>query len=232
MTTHQLATLLDHVRSGFGESLKTPAQNEFADVSTAFRELPDQPLKELVKQLRKAATPQPGPKASGIDLPTLIARIRAVRESPLNGEPVAIDLDGAKLNNNQLKDVLKAFNEKSTNTLAGNLTKVRQLIRPGAAVSADVATTATVAPDGKAIEEGLNLYNSLLNDSRLSIPDLRAGFEPLRTYPKPVVEEISRRLGYTPAGSHAAILDRLLNNLEGIKLSQHRADRIMAGTGS
>ena len=74
------------------------------------------------------------------------------------------------------------------------------------------------------------LFRSLLADRQLSLSDVRAGFAPIRDYPKPVVVEISRTLGYTPAGSREDILDRLLKNLEGIKMNQHRYDRILTGT--
>ena len=52
----------------------------------------------------------------------------------------------------------------------------------------------------------------------------------LRGYSKPVVEEISRRLNYTPHGSRTEILDRLLSNLEGIKVGQYKMDQILTGT--
>jgi hypothetical protein len=227
MTTHQLATLLDHLRNGFGDNLKAGAGNEFADLSAAFRELPDQSLKEVIKQLRKIAAPV---AKTVVDVPALIAHIRFVCESPAATEPVHIELEG--LNNTQLKDILKAFAVKPTTTVAGNLTKVRQLIRPGVASDSNVSPVAQVLPDPQAVECGVRLYNSLLADRKLSISDVRAGFEPLRAYPKAVIEEISRHLGYTPVGSQTDILNRLLTNLEGIKLSQHRADRILVSTGS
>ena len=148
------------------------------------------------------------------------------------GSEPAVDLDALKLNNSQLKEILKAFGEKPTNTVAGNLTKVRQLIRSAGMSGSETSLVTEIHADSANVEEGIRRYNNLLADRKLSISDVRAGFEPLRAYPKAVVEEISRRVGYTPVGSHADILDRLLTNLEGIKLSQHRADRILVGTGS
>lgn len=226
MTTHQLATLFDHLGQGLGESLKAGAANELGELSSAFRELPDQTLKELVKRIRSISQPTGMSKGKvRVDLAEVIARIRAVREGQANGEPVP-DLDGMKLNNTQLKEILKSFGIKPTATVAGNLTKVRELIRPGQ------PTNSGPTVDPETVDRGVELYNALLADRKLSIPDVRAGFEPFRSYSKAVIEEISRRVGYTPLGSQADILERLLTNLEGIKLSQHRADRILVGTGS
>jgi hypothetical protein len=231
MTTHQLAAFLDRFAAGFGDYLKSGMGAEFAELTAAFRELPDQKLKDLVKNIRQLSAPAGGSKKSvAVDVPALIARIRASRESPEYSE--VIDLDGMKLSNVQLKDILKSFGEKPTTTIAGNLTKVRALLRPNASNLEGAHSTAAPPLDMDAVERGVKLYNALLADRKLSIPDVRAGFDPLRSLPKAVLEEISRRVGYTPVGSLSDILERLLTNLEGIKLSQHRADRILVGTGS
>lgn len=62
------------------------------------------------------------------------------------------------------------------------------------------------------------------------IPAVRAGLESLRSHPKRVVEEPSRRLNHTPGGSRKEILDRLLSNLEAIKMSQDKVDQILTGS--
>ena len=129
MTTHQLATMLDHLRNAFADNLKASASNEFSDVSGAFRELPDQTLKDLVKWLRQTANPARTVKVASASIyPASLPESAALRESRPDAES-AIDLDALKLNNSQLKEILKAFGEKPTNTVAGNLTKVRQLLR-------------------------------------------------------------------------------------------------------
>ena len=180
MTTHQLATMLDHLRNAFADNLKAGASNEFSDVSGRFRELPDQSLKDLVKWLRQAASPARAVKvASAVDLPALIARIRSLRESQPDAES-AIDLDALKLNNSQLKEILKAFGEKPTNTVAGNLTKVRHLLRAVGTLDSPPLPAEGNSTDSIAVDEGVRIYNALLADRKLSIPDVRAGFEPLR----------------------------------------------------
>ena len=80
------------------------------------------------------------------------------------------------------------------------------------------------------VEEGVRIFTEMRDDKSLTIADVRAGFQRLRGYSLPVVEEISRRLKYTPYGSRTEILDRLLSNLEGIKMSQYRMDQILTGT--
>jgi len=231
MKTHQLATFFDKLNS-LGDSWATPVRTALTELTTALQELPDQTIKEFVKSARKVATPDKATKGKeALDLNALVAQIRAVRESSPNNESV-INLDSLNLNNNHLKDILKAFGEKPTNTVVANMAKVRQLLRPGVGATVTTVEPPATVPDTQAIEEGLRLYEALLEDRKLSIADVRAGFEPLKAYPKPIIEEISRRAGYTPAGSQATILERLLNNLEGIKMNQHRSDRILAPTGT
>ncbi len=237
MTTHQFATFLNKLCDAFGDTLKTPNKAEFAEIAAVFNEVVDLPLREFLRSVRAPVAPVGKKAQAAVDLPTLVAQIRAVRESPAGSEPPHVELPADKLNNTHLREILKAFGEKATTGVADNLTKVRQLLRPGAAHEprpepATPGKTSPVVIDPQAVETGVALYNALQADRKLSISDVRAGFEPIRAYSKPVIEEISRRIGLTPAGSQATILDRLLDVLESIKLDQHRADRILAPTGS
>jgi hypothetical protein len=231
MTTHELATTLERLKLLFGDNLKTPASNSLAEAATAFRELPDQNLRALLTLVRRAAAPQPSEGAaqfvsaggSGV-----VGRIRAIRDGTAPASE-GIDLSGLKTND-QLKEVLRAFQQPTSGTKADLIGRIRHLcVRTGSVAPTPVSPPPS-QPDATAIEQGVAHYKKLEQDRQLSITDVRAGFAPLREYPKPVLEEISRRIGYTPAGSREDILERLLKNLEGIKMSQHRADRILTGT--
>jgi len=241
MTSHQLAGLLDHIRLGFGDHLKTATSSEFGEVVAAFRALPDQPLKELFKKLRSASAepPQTGSKsATGpipLDVPGTIERIRAIRSGTLSD---AENVELGRLTAPQLKEVLRAFQQPLTGAKDALAARVRQLCRlvPSPSGSPLVVGAEPLplppagVPDLALAEEGTRIYTELRDNRTLSISDVRAGFEPLRGYPKPVVEEIVRRLKHIPHGSRAEMLDRLLWNLEGIKMSQYRMEQIRTGT--
>jgi len=134
-----------------------------------------------------------------------------------------------KLKNNELKDILAAFGQKGTRTTVDNLARVKALLTPPANGTHSTSTSQPVV-DEQQINDGVQLYERLRDATDLSITDVRAGFEPLRSYPKPVVEEIVRHLQYTPHGSAKDMLDRLLTNLEVIKMSQYRSETIRTGT--
>ena len=81
MTTHQLAALFDSFRTGLGASLKTEATKAFEEAAETFRDLPDQPVKQLFSTVRKAMAAPTSPKANGrakrsIDPKALAERIR------------------------------------------------------------------------------------------------------------------------------------------------------------
>lgn len=230
MTTHQLASLLEHLQLGFGDSLKTGTG--FAEAIAAIRELPDQSLKDLAKNLRKANAPQPAEsrpsRPAPIDIPAVIERIRAIQNGNAQG------LEGVELvclTNPQLKDILRAFQQPLGGAKDALLTRVRQLCVP--ADPTNGTSSPTIPPselDLAAVEEGVRLYTELRDNKNLTITDVRAGFERLRGYSKLVVEEICRQLKYTPHGSRTEMLDRLLSNLESIKMSQYKMNQILTGT--
>jgi hypothetical protein len=226
MTTHQLANLLEHLQLGFGDSLKSGSG--FAEAVAAMREMPDQALKELAKTLQKTNRVAPGTKRSNnatVDLSAVIEQIRAARSG---ASLVPDSFDPARWTMPQLKDVLRAFEQPLTGTKASLVTRVRQLSAPSCPTA--IAPPSADDLDWKAVEEGVRLFTELRDNRKLAISDVRARFEPLRGYSKPVIEEISRRLRYTPHGSRTEILDRLLANLEGIKVSQYKMDQILTGT--
>lgn len=226
MTTHELAGLLDYLRLGLGSGLKDPVIRAFAEASEAFRELPNQPLKALVKEIRAKPSPGDGGKKGrpAIDLPTLIERVRRVRAGAEPAEALLAEVN--HLTVPQMKDVLKAFGQKGTSTRDGNLDRVRAIVRAGAA---EPVTPQRPTFDPALVEQGVQTYFRLRDAKGLSIPEVRSQFDPIRHYPKAVVEEMSRRLGYTPDGSRDEVVNRLLSNLEGIKMNQLRGEMILSG---
>lgn len=229
MTTHQLADLLEHLKLGLGSAFKADSARAFEEAACAFRELPDQPLSKVVGQLRNLNAPQAAPKKKGgTDLPLLIEQIRSLRaDSTAPEASLLAQIDALK--NPELKAILEAFEKKGTTKVADNRTRVKQLLT-------GTSTNGTHSPpalarvyDPEIVEEGVRLYVRLRDTRGLTITEVRSSFEPLRANSKADLEEISRRVGYTPAGTREDILQRLLTNLEGIKVNQQLADRIIAG---
>lgn len=229
MTTHELATTLERLKLLFGDNLKTAASGSLAEAATAFRELPDQNLRTLLALVRRAVAPQPASGSQSVPeaVSGVVEQIRAVRTGTA---PAGAVVDLSKLKKEQLKDVLREFKQAVGGTIADLIPRVRQLCARTESAATTPHALPPVQPDAKAVEQGVLLYKRLEQDRQLSIADVQAGFAPLRDHPKPVLEEISHRVGYTPAGSREDILDRLLKNLEGIKMNQHRYDRILTGT--
>jgi hypothetical protein len=224
MTTHELANLLDHLKMGLGTSFKAEGGKAFDEASAAFRELPDQPLKKLAEQLRSIAAPAANGrrKSAAVNVAELIEQIRGVQ----NGSPATDELKSrlGALTNTHFREILTAFHQKPTTRTDGNRSRVMDLLAPqtNGPPASDGAPT-----DPQAIETGVKLYMKLRDTRSMPVAEVRAAFEPLRAYSKPVLEEISRRVGYTPIGSREDILNRLLSNLEGIKMNQQRVDSIL-----
>jgi hypothetical protein len=228
MTTHELAATLEVLKALPGQKLDFSAS--LAEAATGFRELPDQNLRAFLALVRRAATPQPavanGSQSTAAGASGVVTRIRAIRDGSAPANEV-VDLNGLRTND-QLKEVLRAFNKPHSGTKAELISRIRQLcVR---AESAAPVPPPSAPPDSATVHQGVVLYKKLEQDRQLSLAEVQAGFTPLRELPKAVLEEISRQVGYTPAGSREEILERLLKNLEGIKMNQHRADRILTGT--
>ncbi len=182
-------------------------------------------MKEIKAKPSSGARGRKGRPA--VSVPALVERIRAVQAG---GEPAdAVLAEVGHLTVPQMKDVLKAFGQKGTTTRDGNLDRLRGIVRPGGGNAAEAATQQRPTPDPALVEQGVQTFLRLRDTKGLSIPDVRTQFEPIRHFPKAVVEEISRRLGYTPDGSREEIANRLLSNLEGIKMNQLRGDMILSG---
>ena len=234
MTTHQLANLLEHLQHGFGEGLKTETGKSMAEAISAFREYPEQPLRELIKSIKRSNAPNAlrelktrTSERAAIDVGSIIEQIRSLRSGD-GSRTVLPDL--SSLNNAQLKDILRAFGQPTTTKTADNAQRVKQLYTTPVADKPTETPIISAKLDSAAVEEGVRIFNELRDDRTLTITEVRAAFEHFKEYPKPVVEEISRRLKYTPSGSRADILNRLKSNLEGLKMNQYRIDDIMTGT--
>ena len=83
------------------------------------------------------------------------------------------------------------------------------------------------------ITKGLEPASPLMEVSiAAGVPVFRSSLKTNEFYrrAKPVVEELSRRLKYTPSGSKTEMLDRLLSNLESIKTGQSKMDDILTGS--
>jgi hypothetical protein len=87
-------------------------------------------------------------------------------------------------------------------------------------------TPAKAAPDVAQVVARMKAIDS---NRKLTIPEVRAGMNELEKLPKEAVAEVAKALGFGAVSkfrSKEAMLDSLRKNLEGLKLSQHRADRI------
>lgn len=236
MTTHQLAGLLDSLRSGMTSVLKADGVKEFEETAAAFREQPDQPLKEFVKQIRKSLASQSEksagtPKKVVVDVNAVIERIRRARTGGEPFEPMT-DLDG--LTDLQLKNVLAAFGGKGTSGKTKNLERVKALLPTNGQPTQDanppslpVTSPTPTATDLTLVEQGVRLFQELKADPNVTVLEVRSRMAPIRQYPKLVVEEISRRVGYTPDDSRDKTFDRMLSNLVEIKMSQLRSKMIL-----
>lgn len=229
MTTHQLAGLLDTLRTGMSAVLTAPGGKEFEEAAAAFREQPDQSLKEFIKQTRQAFTPTSGRTASNgkkavPDVNALVERIRNARTGSEPFDPIRAELN--LLGDKELKSILTAFGAKGTTGKAKNLERVNGLLVLATGEVSPVSPPAS-ATDTTLVEQGVRLFEELEKDPNVTILEVRARMAPIRQYPKPVVEEISRRVGYTPDDTREKTFDRMLSNLEGIKMSQLRAKMIL-----
>lgn len=232
MTTHQLAALFDSLRTGLGSSLKSEATKAFEEAAETFRELPDQPVKQLLSTVRKAMLAPTSANVNGkakrtVDPKALAERIRVARTGAEPFEPLIPDVES--LNDAQLKTVLAEFGQKGTTGKPKNLERVRQLliISQNGRTNGVHGHTAVVA-DSNLIEHAVELFYELKEDPKATIFDIRTKLEPIRHYSKAVVEEISRLVGYTPGETREKTFERLLQNLEGIKMNQLRAKMIFS----
>jgi hypothetical protein len=219
VTTHELAGLLEHLRDGLGAALQKRTGEEFAEAAEAFRALPDKSLKEFAKDVQKAAA------AAGGGSERLVERIRACR----TGGGEAVDLvmkDVNKLKQADLQALLRALGQ---NPGKNKVTENRALVQRLLQTPADGEPATAAPPDGAAerqVEDGYRRMQELRDAPALSIEDLRARFAPVRQYPKPILDGIARRLGYSLSGSRDEVAEQLLQTLERMRISQMRGDVI------
>jgi hypothetical protein len=219
VTSHELAGLLEHLRDGLGATLKDAAGRELGDAAAAFRELPDKPLKDLAKDLRKLGAPDGG---SGQQ--RLVERISACRAG--HGESVSdVMKDINKLKQPELQSLLRTLGqEPGKKKVAENKSLLRRLLE-----------TPTDSPDSRAsadgsvqgqVDTGYRFIQELRDAPAMSIEDLRAHFGAVRQYPKSVLDEIARKLGYQFPGGRDEVANGLLDTLERMRISQVRGEVI------
>lgn len=232
MTTHELASLLDTLRTGLSDSLKSDTVTGYQQAADTFRQFPDQKLTAFVADVKKALLgagqkqPTNGKKATTpvVDIDAIAGRIRAVQAG--SQPPQAVSDELTSLNQPQLKAILATFGKKGTSGTEKNLTLVKALL-VSESTPAPPPPPAPTATDLTLVEQGVRVFQELKAAPDISIGEVRARMEPIRQYPKPVVEEISRRVGYTPDDTRDKTFERMLSNLEGIKMSQLRAKMIL-----
>jgi hypothetical protein len=219
VTTHGLAGLLEHLREGLGAALKDAAARELTEAAAAFRELPDQSLKGLVKALQKLAAP-----ADGAGSERLAERISACRAG--RGESVdQVMKDISKLRQPALQALLRKLGQNpGKNKVAENKSLVRRLLE----TPADASQPPPAADEATArqVDAGYRLIQELRDAPTLSIEDLRARFAVVRQYPKVVLDEIARKLGYDFPGGKDEVANQLLLTLERMRISQMRGEVI------
>ncbi|MBX9625601.1 MAG: hypothetical protein K2X82_17475 [Gemmataceae bacterium] len=220
MTAHELAALLDSLRAGLADWFGADTRKKFVAAAEGLRELPDEGLKKIAERVRK------GGAGDGVGgrAPGLVESIRAAQagEPPPEAARSAVE----KLTVKELDEVLKAFGQSASGKKPEKLARALALFTTGAGGP----PSPPPAFDPAVVEEGVRIFTRLRDDRTLSINQVQAGFAPLRAYPRAVIEEISRRLEYTPNGSGKDIAERLWRNLEGIKASQYRSEMILTGT--
>jgi len=222
MTTHEVACLFDALRTGLGASLKANVALEYEEVAQTFRDLPDQPLKTFMTQVRKSFNPPAAPngKKQPIDIDNLVMRIRDVTTNPSDIESLKLEI--GILTEAQLKAILSQFGLKAARGKPKHQQKVLDLL------TTPIQDISQPNQENELIEQSVRLFEELKADPEVTIEQIRSRLEPIRHYPKAVVEEISRRVGYSADSTREKTYERMLSNLEGIKMSQLRSKMILS----
>jgi len=215
MTTHEVAQWFDGLRNWLGDSLNKTAVKNLAEISDAFRELPEKPFREFVKDI----------KYSQGGVAPLVEQINALR----NGAGGSADSIITRINSlkpAELKEVAKDFGIPVKRTGAENKALLRHFIENlnGHNGSSSSATSAKVSDVSQEIDDGFKSYCELRSSlSNMTIEELRSRFEPFRRFSAAVLEGIAQRLGYRFSGSKEDVYRQLLQTLEGMNMSQFRA---------
>jgi hypothetical protein len=219
MTTHEFARWVDGLRDWLGDGLNKTLAKSLSDFSEAFRDLPDKSLKDLVKDLKalQSAACAVGP---------LIADMKALH----NGEAASADKTLARIDKMklpELKEICKALALTPKRTISENKALLRSFVEGAHVAKAPANGPPMIAAGSDEIEEGYQEYSGLKNSlASVTIPELRARFDSFRRFSKAALEGIARRLGYHFTGSKEELFNRLLQTLEGMKISQVRGEII------
>jgi len=227
MKTHELADFLDHLRIGLDAGMTSSAKNAFQEAAIAFREVPNQTLKALVQQIQEKPSTGGNSRTATVDTAQLINRIKSVREGTESADSVLPDIN--KLTGARIDEVLQAFSLPKSGTKPTKIGRIRTLLDTGTTSSNGHQHNSLSERESALVEQGLQIFRSLREGENVSIEEVRIVFSPIFHYPKSVIEEITRRLEFTPNGTAEEMAKRLLSILEGLKLSQAKGDWILSG---
>lgn len=214
MTTHEVARWFDGLRNWLGDALNKNAVNSLREVSDAFRELPEKPFKDFVKEVKSCQ--------GGVS--PLVDEINAYR-SGHGGSSDKILTRINKLRSPELKEIAKAFALPVKRTVAENRGVLRAFVE--GSNGASPSTNGSANGQSGDIEEGIQDYYQLKNSlGAYTIEGLRSRFESFRRFPISVLQQIAQRLGYHFSGNKEEVYTRLLQTLEGLKMSQVHGETI------
>ena len=232
MKTHELAGFLDSLRIGLDAGLTQPTKSAFHEAAEAFRAIPNQTLKAFVAQIQdKPSTVgnrTGNGRSTGLDVGQLIERIRRVQAGSESAESVLAAVRTLKVAG--IDEVLAAFALKKSGNKSDKIDRICSIVGPKPASLNGHHASESTATDAALVEEGVQIFRRLRDATDVSIEEVRDQFRPVLQYPKSVLSEITRDLGFTPVGTADEMAKRLLSNLEGIKLSQLKGEWILSGT--
>jgi hypothetical protein len=207
MTTHDVARWFDGLRNWLGDALTKTAASNLREITDVFRELPDKPFKEFVKEVKSVNS------SAG----SLADDINAYR----NGQGGSVDILCARINKlkaPELKQVATVLALPVKRTMTENKSTLCGFVENCKAGAASQGSTAK--DPAREIDEGLRDYQELKNTlGAYSIDGLRWRFESFRRFPATVLQQIAQQLGYHFSGSKEEVYKKLLQTLEGLKMS-------------
>ncbi len=230
MNLHELALLLDKLREAFEFGLTASIKRDLSDLTAAFRELPDQSVRDFLKSIRdkpKAAPARRG-KAPPVNLDELVGRIQQVRTHPDPATLEQLQADIGLLNNSDLKKILRRLQCKTTRETEGNRQLLLQFLR-GETISPYPSTFN--GAELQQIDDAVKLYQQLRDSQTISVEEVRNRWAIVAKLKKAAIIEVARRLGFTVGtrDSGKEIYNRLLSYLVNNTLAQQKAQSILTG---
>ncbi len=217
MTTHEVARWFDGLRTWLGDALNKTTAKGLTEVSDAFRELPDKPFKDFVKDI----------KSAGGGASALFEEIKAYRNSQA-GSAEQLRARVSKLKLAEAKEITRGLGLPARKKLDDFKSQLREYIDgtigPSPTTNGVAGSTSSISQE---IDTGYRQFLQLKESlGSLTIDELRARFEYFRRFSVPVLEGIAQRLGYHFTGSKDRVFGQLLQTLEGMNISQYRGEVI------